>query len=224
LDGLLYNEKQTIALKNILILFAVFFFSSVHAQYEWTPAKVILKNGQSFRGLVKFPKHSGGLISIGSTEFKYKKNKIGTTKKYGSESVDEVIFGDAYFATVHYKYVPIKKNKSVLMELAVRGKANLYKRTVLNSYSTPHVNQNSPLKNYYDPSTTTYYDDTQFFTIRDKEQKATLIVNPNSFSNFILNAKKYFSDCSEIVLYLDNDLYALENIIELVEDYNLLCE
>ena len=114
MDGLLYNEKQTIALKNILILFAVFFFSSVHAQYEWTPAKVILKNGQSFRGLVKFPKHSGGLISIGSTEFKYKKNKKGTTKKYGSESVDEVIFGDAYFATVHYKYVPIKDLASCL--------------------------------------------------------------------------------------------------------------
>jgi len=63
-------------IKKILILFVILCISSAHAQYdEWTPAKVILKNGSSFRGLVKFPKHSGELISIGSTDFKYKKRE-----------------------------------------------------------------------------------------------------------------------------------------------------
>ena len=169
--------------------------------------------------MVKFPKHSGGLISIGSTEFKYKKSKKEKTTKYGSETVDEVVFGDEYFATLHYKYVPIKKTKSVLMKLVVRGKANLYTRTVLKSNNTFNANLDPNF-----PSVTTYYDDTQFFIIRIGEQKATLIADPNSFWNFILKTKKYFSDCNEIVHYLENDLYELDNIIELVEDYNLLCE
>lgn len=204
-------------LKNILIIFTILCFSSVNAQYEWTPAKVILKNGTSFRGLVKFPKHSGGLISIGSTEFKYKKKKKSTTKKYGSDTVDQVIFGDEDFTTVHYKYVPIKKKKSVLMERVVRGKANLYTRTVLKSNSTFTGDPNFP-------STATYYDDTQFYLIRDNEQKATLIAGPNSFGSFIFLAKKYFSDCSKIIYYLESELYEFNNIIELVDDYNLLCE
>ena len=47
----------------------------MHNMMKWTPAKIILNNGYSFRGLVKFPMHSGGLISIGKTEFKYKKKQ-----------------------------------------------------------------------------------------------------------------------------------------------------
>tara|TARA_B110000093_G_C12776938_1_gene328886 strand:- start:91 stop:711 length:621 start_codon:yes stop_codon:yes gene_type:complete len=205
-------------IKKYLIILTILCLSSVHAQYDnWTPAKVILKNGKSFRGWVKFPKHSGGLISIGSTGFKYRKKKKGKTEKYGSDNVDEVIFGDEEFTTLHYKYVPIKKKKSVLMELAVRGKANLYTRTVLKRNSIFTGNPNFP-------STTTYYDDTQYYIIRNEEQKATLIAGPNSFGGFISKAKKYFSDCSKIVDYLENELYELNNIEELVDDYNLLCE
>ena len=194
------------------------FFSSVQAQYDnWTPAKVILKNGTSFRGWVKFPKHSGGLISIGTTKFKYRKNRKGKTQQYGSDSVDEIVFGDEEFTTVHYKYVPIKKNKSVLMELVVRGKVNLYTRTVLMEGGTFTNNPNLT-------SNTIYYDDFQYYLIRNGEQNATLIAGPNSFSNFIYKAKRYFSDCSKIIYYLDNELYELNNIVELVDDYNLLCE
>lgn len=203
--------------KKILLLLSILSFSLTYAQYEWTPAKVILKNGSSFRGWVKFPKHSGGLISIGSTEFKHRKKKREKTEKYGSDTVDEVIFGDEEFATVHYKYVPIKKEKSVLMEIVVRGKANLYTRTVLKSNSTFIGDPNFP-------STTTYYHDTQYYTIRKEEQKATLIAGPNSFGGFLSKAKNYFSDCSKIVDYLDSELYDLNNIEELVDDYNLLCE
>lgn len=109
-------------IKNSLLLIAILCFSTVHAQYDWTPAKVILKNGTSFRGLVKFPKHSGGLISIGTTEFKYKLKKKGKTERYGYETVEEVIFGDEEFATVHYGYVPIQAKKACLI-----GKSNHWK-------------------------------------------------------------------------------------------------
>lgn len=204
-------------LKYILIIFTIFCFSSAYSQHEWTPAKVILKNGTSFRGLVKFPKHSGGLISIGSTAFKYKKNRKSKTEKYGNEAVQEVIFGDEAFATVHYKYVPIRPNKHILLKEVVCGKVSLYSRTVLLFQDTYLPDLNPKITGYY-------YDDTQFYLKRKQEQVAKLIVDPNTFISFPLETKKYFSDCKEIVDYLDNDLYELNNLIELVEDYNLLCE
>jgi hypothetical protein len=209
-------------LKNILIIITILCFSSVHAQYEWTPAKVILKNGTSFRGLVKFPKHSGGLVSIGSTDFKYKKKRKSKIKKYGYETVEEVIFGDEEFTTVHYKYVPIKAKKHVLLQLVVDGKASLYSRTVLKfentSFEPSYIdNPGINMPGYY-------YDDTQLYVIRPDEQKATLIVDPNNLRSFISKSKKYFSDCSKIVDYLESELYELNDIVELVDDYNLLCE
>lgn len=196
--------------------FAFLCFSSIQAQHEWTPAKVILKNDSSFRGLVKLPKHSG-LVSIGSTKFKYKKNRKAKTRKLGHETVEEIIFGVEQFATVHYKYVPIKKNKYVLMELMVSGKASLYLRNVSN-YHIASVPDSNAIQTGY------YYDSTQYFFIRDNELMAKLVAGPNSYRGFIILAKKYFSDCEKIVDYLEHELYDLSNIDELVEDYNLICE
>lgn len=204
-------------MKNTLLLIAILCFSTVHAQYDWTPAKVILKNGTSFRGLVKFPKHSGGLISIGSTEFKYKLKKKGKTERYGYETVEEVIFGDEEFATVHYGYVPIQAKKHVLLEKVISGKVSLYARTVSKFQSTFIGAPNMTGSGYYD-------DDFQYYLKREDEQVAKLIVGPNSFGSFTSKAKEYFSDCEKMVYYLDNELYSQNNLIELVDDYNLLCE
>lgn len=209
-------------MKNVIIIFTILCFFSVHAQYTWTPAKVILKNGTSFRGLVKFPKHAGGLISIGNTELKYKKKRKSKTVKYGYKTVEEVIFGDEEFTTVHYKYVPIKTKKQVLMQTIVNGKASLYSRTVLKFEDTSFSPSYVDIPNVNTPGF--YYDDTQLYLIRADEEKATLIVDSNNLRSFISKAKKYFSDCSNIVDYLESELYELNDLVELVDDYNLLCE
>jgi hypothetical protein len=67
------------------------------------------------------------------------------------------------------------------------------------------------------------HDDTQYYVKRKNEKSAKLIAGPNNFKSFITKAKTYFSDCEKIVYYLDNDLYNIDNITELVDDYNLLC-
>ncbi len=204
-------------LKRILIVFSILCFSFANAQYEWTPAKVILKNGTSFRGLVKFPIHSGGLVSIGSTKFKYKKNKKSNVVKYGAESLDMVIFGDEEFAVLKYQYVPIKKNKFVLMQIVVSGNVSLYSRVVSHYSNTFMGDQDFPT------STTIDYD-SQYYLKRESESVATLIVNPNSLISFNNRAKQYFSDCEKIIGYLEHELYDINNLDELVDDYNLLCE
>lgn len=207
-------------IKKFLLVLAFLCFSSIHAQYVWTPAKVILKNGTSFRGLVKFPKHSGGLLSIGSTKFKYKKNKKAKAIKYGSDTVDEIVFGDENYATVNYKYVPIGKKRLVLMELEIRGKVSLYSRIVSNVTSIPEFNPNIR-------DEIVYYDDRQFYLKRDNEEEAKLFIGSDFFLDCKSRAKKYFSDCSKIVKYIDHDLYDLDELnglLELVDDYNLFCE
>lgn len=204
-------------LKNI-ILTSIFFACHLgFSQYEWTPAQVILKNGTSFRGLVKFPIHSGGLVSIGTTDFKYKKKRKSGTEKYGQETVYKVVFGDEQFAIVEYQYVPINKNKSVLMELLVSGKVNLYTRTV-SRYNTYFMGNG----NFPTSSTIDY--NSEYYLKRDNEIKATLISGPKIFSTFNQRAKQYFSDCQEISDYIESDLYDLNNLFQLVDDYNLLCQ
>jgi len=132
-------------------------------------------------------------MSFGSNKVQYKKKKKSLKKKYGKEVIDEVIFGDERFATEHYKYVPIRKRKFVMMELVVSGKVDLYR-----------------IKSSY-------------YLLRDNEEVSKLIVN--SFDLFYVSrAKEYFSDCKKIVYYLENEIYQFDNIIDLVEDYNLLCE
>ena len=212
-------------IKNILTILIIFCFSNVNAQYEWTPAKVILKDGTSFRGLVKFPMHSGGLISMGSTKFKYKKNRKSSIEKFGSETLDKVIFGDEQFATIEYQYVPIKKNKNVLMELIINGKVNLYYRVVSQYSTTNSGDQNfQSIPTATIPTTTSIDYNNQYFLLRENEKTATLIIDPNSFQSFNYKAKKYFSDCKDIVSFIESKLYQPKYLLELVEDYNLLCE
>ncbi len=145
----------------------------------------------------------------------FKKKKNATTVNYGKDTVDVVIFGDEDHTTVRFEYVP-KKNRSVLMELVVRGKVNLYAITIFNASSTFTGSSSFP-------SPMTYSDDTLFYLIRE-EQKATIIARSNGFKSFITAAKEYFSDCSEIVKYLEGELYEFNNLIELVEDYNFMCK
>lgn len=250
-------------LLSILLILSVFV---MHAQYEWTPAKVILKDGRTFRGLVKFPMHSGGMVSIGTTKFKYKKNRKSSTIKYGSEELDKVIFGDEQFATAEFQYVPISNNRYVLMELIVNGKAKLYARVVSlehNSLNGVYPNQSSTTTQYHvtipsplntannnRSSTTTQYHVTiptllntadnnqllipqpinyidqnyQYFVLRNGEDKATCIVNPRKPDNFTYQTKQYFSDCQDILSFIESEIYDPKNLIELIEDYNLICE
>ncbi|WP_422106641.1 hypothetical protein [Winogradskyella sp.] len=203
--------------KKIAVILTLLCLWSSSAQFEWTPAKVILKTGESFRGLVKFPKHLSGIITIGSSKFKFKKNRKSKVRKLGHDTVYEVIFGDEDFTTVHFKYVPVSKNRFILMEEIIYGRVSLFARTVLTTYT-----ERSPFGSEFDR--TIYYDDIDYYFKRDTEDIATHINNVPTNAIFRRVAKKYFADCEKIVGYLEDELYKLKDLIELVEDYNLLCD
>jgi hypothetical protein len=215
----------------ISLLFSLIFIglSPVHAQYDdWTPAKVVLINGTSIRGLVKLPRHSGNLISLGSSDFKFRKKRKSLTQKLGHKTVVEVVFGDEQFTLLRYKYVPIKPKKYALLEVISEGPVSLYSRdsgTYRPTSGHPAMlGPEGSLAPIIQPSLSIHdADDTQYFVKRKNEKVAKLIAKTNNLKSFIAKAKDYFSDCKKIVYYLDNDLYNIDNITELVEDYNLLC-
>ncbi len=203
--------------RTLVLVFTLLYVSNLNAQFTWTPAKVILKNGESFRGLVKFPKNFNSLITIGSSKFKYRKNKKSKVQKLGSDTVEEVVFGDEDFRTVHFKYVSVSKNRSILMEEIISGKVSLFARTTL----TTETIVDYTLEDY---ETTIYYDKIDYYLIKETETKATkvpAVTTKYMFKSFI---KKYFEDCNKLVGYIEDELYSRNELLELVEDYNLLCD
>lgn len=210
-------------IKKVIVLITILCFWSANAQFEWTPAKVILKGGESFRGLVRFPKHFGNIITIGSSKFKYRKNRKSKVEKLGHETVEEVVFGDEDFTTVHFKYVPVSKNRFILMEEIINGKVSLYARTLLKTKTEFRWERHEEWLGTEDDRTI-YYDDVDYYLMRPLEDTATKITNELTNSMFRRIMKKYFEDCEKIVGYLEDELYDGNELLQLVEDYNLLCE
>lgn len=215
-------------LKHSFILLLALFCSAIYAQNgEWIPAKVILKNGTSFRGFVKFPYSSSTFrsadgqweqkfdlkkeeltyeyeknenpfsltISTNSRKIIFRKTKKSPKIKYDETELEEVVFGDEQFAVERYRFVSVTDKKSLIMQIIMEGKVNLYKAKSI------------------------------YYVKKDKEKTAT-IISKKGVSDYIslINAKAYFSDCEKIIYYLENDLYRYDNIEELVDDYNLLCD
>lgn len=175
-------------MNKIVLVLSLYFVSFNYAQYdEWIPARVILKSGDSFRGLVKLPQRTGfnvsydSNISFGSKKVLFRKNKKSKTEKYRSKVVDEIIFGDERFATEHYQYVSINRNKSIIMERVIDGKVSLYKRG------------------------------NRYYLLKDSDEVSTQIVNSDKVF-FNSKVKAYFSGCKKITNYINNKLYDSENV------------
>jgi hypothetical protein len=203
--------------KNLLIIL-IFTCSLSYGQYDWTPGKVILKNGQTLKGLLKIPRVTIGLLSIPKSKLEYKKNKKGKKKKFDKTQVDKVYFGTSNPNVGYYEYVPISNKRMALFKLIRNGKVKLYMRTIKVGVNTGFQNQKKVKKRK------------EYYIIRKNEKKATRVLrdwdglsigNLESFKNYM---KKYFSDCSNIVTYIKNDLYEDFDIAQIVDDYNLLCE
>ncbi|TXE18390.1 hypothetical protein ES692_07015 [Psychroserpens burtonensis] len=204
--------------KKTLLIILIFTCSLSYGQYDWTPGKVILKNGQTLKGLLKIPRVTIGLLSIPKSKLEYKKDKKGKKKKFDKTQVDKVYFGTSNPNVGYYEYVPISNKRMALFKLIRNGKVKLYMRTIKVGVNTGFQNQKKVKKRK------------EYYIIRENEKKATRVLrdwdglsigNLRSFKNYM---KKYFSDCPNIVTYIKNDLYEDFDIAQIVDDYNLLCE
>ncbi len=61
--------------KKIILIISILICSLSYGQYDWTPGKLILKNGETLKGLLKIPQVTHGLLSFPKNKLEYKKIK-----------------------------------------------------------------------------------------------------------------------------------------------------
>lgn len=208
--------------KIILIIF-ILTYSFSYSQYDWTPGKLVLKNGETLKGLLKIPMVTHGLLSIPNNKIEYKEDEKGNKKKFDETEVDKIFFATFNPNLGYYEYVAISKKRMALFKLVRNGKVKLYARTI-------KIGRNSGIPTNENPFGNKIIEKYQeFYMIRKNETVATRVINESdgislnrqTFKNY---AKKYFSDCPDVLSYIDNDLYEDFDIAQIVDDYNLLCE
>ncbi|WP_299314816.1 hypothetical protein [uncultured Aquimarina sp.] len=208
-------------IKIIISIITILTFSICNGQYDWRAGKVVLKNGQTLKGIVKMTMPSNKLVSLSSSKVYYKKNRKGKVKKFTKDEIRKVFYGSYNSETGFFEYAPITKNKKELFRVIINGKSKLYKRTVKNiSYSNrildPSISPRRPRKKDIQFVN-------QYYVIRNGEITVTYIPD-ESLEKFKEKTISYFSDCKKIIQYIENNLYEEFEIKELVEDYNIFCE
>lgn len=237
---------------NLLLIICSLNISICLGQYDWTPGKIELKNGEIISGLVKIPMDNN-IASLTNKEVQFRKNKSAKKQKFNENLIRKIFISGIKSDIGYYEYVQISPKKTVLMKLIKKGKTNLYIRTVkttvnpnykVRSYSQYTVSaggNNIPMGGYAPygiiKKIKEYYLIRQneiiaLQIIGQKENIAMAITNyddapkflEKTLNNFENEVKTYFSDCADLVKYIENKLYDEYDITQMVEDYNLICE
>jgi len=207
--------------KIIISIFAILTFSMCYGQYDWREGKIILKNGQTLKGIVKMSMPKNKAASFYSSKVQYKRNWKGKPKKIANEEIEKVFYGAFNTEAGYFEFAPVTKKKKELFRVILNGKSKLYKRTIksvsytgggINSNTSPRTSRNKKIQ---------FID--LYYVIRNGELSVTYIPHI-SLEEFKEKAISYFSDCKKIIEYIENDLYAEFEIKQLVEDYNTFCE
>lgn len=208
--------------RKILLILSILTCSLSYGQYDWTPGKLILKNGDSLKGFIQIPMNIVRLVSIGKSKVEFKENLEGAVSSYDKSQVYRIHFNTYDVNPRYYEYAPLKKRKYRIFKLLLDGKVKLYKRTVAIQHKETILgdpnNPNSNVVKYY------YEEEEEFYVIREGDSQLTPLISHYSLNDFKTKALKYFSGCKDIVEYLNEDLYDEIDIIELVYDYNLICK
>lgn len=201
--------------KNLFIFLTILTSFISHSQYNWTPGKLILKNGDTLKGFLKLPMHniSTTPISLGKPKLEYRKGFDGKKEKFTYKEVSKVFFGTYNSDLGYYEYVRTLNQGTGIYKIIRNGKVKLYVRTI--KFIAP---------NSFNSFNKKVQKIKQYCVIRDNERIANPIEFSGSSRTFKNFALRYFSDCPEVISYIENDLYENFDIVQIVDDYNLLCE
>lgn len=216
------NNLNLQMIRKFILIISILACSLSYGQYDWTPGKVVLKNGETLKGLLKIPSVTKGILSISKSKLEYKKDEDAKKKKFDETQVDKVYFGTSNPNLGYYEYVPISNKRMALFKLISNGKVKLYTRTIKIAISTGFQNYQKTVEERQ-----------EYYLIRENEKVATRVLqewdglsiaykgNLQSFKNY---TKAYFVDCPDVVDYIESDIYEDFDITQIVEDYNILCE
>ncbi len=209
-----------------------------HAQYQWTEAYVILKNGKTLSGQAKLTDKSTAFTF--TERLKFRKDKDSKTTNYKTEDIEEVMFtvykhefaNDAvYRSNTTLFFVPVpthkmgKKTKYNLMQEIQSGDVSLYSRNFIITKPSIQVSNTSDAygtMQYIAPSAMTTTEHIELWLVKTNE-KAVLIRSSGIFNNLRKQLLKYFADCPEITEAIEDSDLNHDDIEDIVNNYNLEC-
>ena len=189
----------------------LFFFLTItpfcFSQYDWTEGEIVLKSGESVKGLVKIPIISKNFVSFnGKSKVKLKDRATGKKTKFEEHQIKLIKFEYSDSKIAIYEYVAVSKTKKEIFCKLSNGNTILYGRIVGVSTSNPGGMSSFGLN--------------EFYIKRSNEHIATPLITARPSTSFRKRAMKYFNDCPPLVKQLKERVLTKKDIIEVVEQYN----
>ncbi|WP_296381006.1 hypothetical protein [Winogradskyella sp.] len=222
-------------MKKICIAFFLFVFglNFSFAQYDWTKAKVYLKNSEVLNGEAKILMMGSGM-NLSKEILKYRIGKKEKISKYKPEEIDSIVFIIEYKKKVDKKeinetcskiFVPVflnkKKSRLGFVEILVDGELKLVARTVIINYGgnssniTIGVSSNNNQDDYMGGHN-------QVLLLKNDE-KPEVFYRDTSAKFFRKRAGKYFKDCISLRDKIENKSFKKEDVQDIAKYYNFNC-
>jgi hypothetical protein len=191
-----------------------------YGQYDWTQGQLILKNADTLVGEIRLPMISKNLVAInGEEKISFRKDRKSEKIKYGESQVDRVIFKNSDSEVAYFEYINLSDTKKGLFKIITKGKANLYARNV-SMTSSSYMNYGSVSGGMWNYSSSAY---NEFYILRENESAGSPLVTAGISRSFNKRAIEYFSDCPSLVSKLEANIYGKNDILKVVQEYNINC-
>jgi hypothetical protein len=191
-----------------------------YGQYDWTQGQLILKNADTLVGEIRLPMISKNLVAInGEEKISFRKDRKSEKIKYGESQVDRVIFKNSDSEVAYFEYINLSDTKKGLFKIITKGKANLYARNV-SMTSSSYMNYGSVSGGMLNYSSSAY---NEFYILRENESAGSPLVTAGISRSFNKRAIEYFSDCPSLVSKLEANIYGKNDILKVVQEYNINC-
>jgi len=198
-----------------IVVTSLFLFvtCSFFAQNGWIAGEIFLKDGASYKGLLKISKVSKDLIAIGGDKVvRFKPAKKGKKKKYRQPEIDHIILNEkGGFYNGFYEYVKVSEERRELFRAVITGKAILYQRNVNMTSSSGGANG---------MMMTSSYEVSEYYVLREGETLAMPLITARISKSFKHRASNFFSDCPVLVSKIQDRTYRKKDIEKVVQDYN----
>lgn len=229
-----FNRCLNMKKISITFLLITFCLNFSFAQYDWTNAKLYLKNSEVLSGEVKIPVMGAGM-NLGKETLKYRIDKKDKVSDFKPEEIDSILFRIEYNKKVDNKkvietrlqtFVPVflnkKKSRLGFVEILVDGKLRLVGKTVIDNFggnssnitigvNGGHIYQNDYMRGH-----------NQVMLLKEGE-KPEVFYRDTSSKFFRKRAMKYFKDCISLEIKIENKFFKKEDIQDVARFYNLNC-
>jgi hypothetical protein len=173
---------------------------------KWHEGKLVLKNNETYQGLVKFDDVTDDLtggLSL-SNKVKFKENENAKKQKFKKKEIDYFEIINNSGLQFKYTYIKVKVQGLILVKIEEEGSVNLYTEDF----------------NYWSKNPQMYYSGSNVYVKKANEKKLNYLFLANAFKSFKKEAMDYFSDCQELTYRIENEELKRKDYKEIVAIYN----